>query len=76
MSYLIYKKLFNIYMEHPYYWIVNPIYREYNSVHKKLCCITCELKLNNKKHNIQTILYDEKEKKRQFELQKKKLLKT
>lgn len=63
-------------MENPYYWIVNPVYKEYNSVKKKMCCINCELKFDTKRHNIQTILYDEKEKKRQFELQKKKLLET
>jgi hypothetical protein len=63
-------------MKNPYYWIVNPVYTKYHSVNKKLLCVTCEFNINTETHNVHTILYDEKEKKRQFNIKKKKLLGT
>ena len=73
MSIFFDKKLFDIYMNNPYYWVVNPAYTDYNFVKKKLLCVTCEFKLNTNMHNIQTILYDDEEKKRQFNMKKLKL---
>jgi hypothetical protein len=67
-------------MDRPYYWIVNPVYKEYQNTPKQLICVDCAFKLsnkklNNKKHNIQTVLHDENEKKYRFELEKGNLQK-
>ena len=55
-------------MERPNYWIVNPSYIDYKNVEKRITCVECYQGKKTKTHNIQTILYDNDEKKYNFYL--------
>ncbi len=55
----------------PNYWIVNPIYIKYNEVPKQITCTECYQGKKSNKHNIQTILYDNNEKRYEFNKIKK-----
>lgn len=55
-------------MERPNYWIVNPNYIDYKNVEKRITCVECYQGKKTKIHNIQTILYDNDEKKYNFYL--------